>query len=108
MKTTADQDARFIDAFNSRRNKNDFHVLFHNCADFARQTINFYYSKAIHRNLIADAGIMTPKQAAKILVQYARKHPELELTTVVIPQVHGSVPRSTPPASSKDHPPAPP
>jgi hypothetical protein len=89
LATTPEQDAQFIDAFNARRNKTDFHILFHNCADFARGAIDFYYPKAIHRSLIADLGIMTPKQAAHSLLQYSKKHPELQLTNVVIPQVPG-------------------
>jgi hypothetical protein len=96
LKTTADQDAEFIRDFNSRRNKTDFHLLFHNCADFARQAINFYYPKSIHRSLISDVGIMTPRQAAKCLLQYEKKHPDFELATVVIPQIPGTVPRSAP------------
>lgn len=96
LETTADQDSEFIRVFNSRRNKTDFHILFHNCADLARQAINLYYPRAIHRSLIADAGIMTPKQAAKSLVQYATKHPDLGLVSSVIPQVPGTVPRSAP------------
>ena len=89
LKTTPEQDARFIEDFNARRNTTDFHLLFHNCADFARGAIDFYYPKAIHRSLVADLGIMTPKQAARSLLQYTKKHPGLEVTTVVIPQVPG-------------------
>jgi len=96
LKTAKDQDAELIRTFNSRRNKTDFHLLFHNCADFARQAINFYYPKSIHRSLVADVGIMTPRQAAKCLLQYEKKHPEFELATVMIPQVSGTVPRSAP------------
>jgi len=92
LKTTPDQDARFIEVFNARRNRTDFHLLFHNCADFARQAINFYYPKAIHRSFIADMGIMTPKQAAKCLLQDSKKHPEFQLTSIVIPQVPGLPP----------------
>lgn len=92
LKTTPQQDARFIEAFSARRNRTDFHLLFHNCADFARQAINFYYPKAIHRSLIADMGIMTPKQAAKCLLRDSKKHPEFQLTSIVIPQVPGLPP----------------
>jgi hypothetical protein len=88
LKTTPEQDAEFIEAFNARRNKTDFHILFHNCADFAREAINFYYPKAVHRSLIADVGIMTPRQAAKSLLKYSAKR-ELLLTSVMIPQVPG-------------------
>jgi hypothetical protein len=37
---------------------------------------------------------MTPKQAAKSLVHYGKKHPELEMSAFIIPQVPGSIPRS--------------
>jgi len=96
VKTSEDQDEKFIQAFNSRVNKSNFSLLFNNCADFARETINFYYPKAIHRSFNADAGIMTPKQAAKRLVRYGKRHPELQLTSFAIPQVPGTVERSRP------------
>ena len=92
LKSTPAQDVRFIEAFNTRRNKTGFHLLFHNCADFARGAIDFYYPKAIHRSLIADLGIMTPKQAARSLLQYSKKYSDLQLTSVVIPQVPGLQP----------------
>src|SRR5580658_3061607 len=36
IETTAEQDDKFIQDFNSRGNKNHFNLVFHNCADFAR------------------------------------------------------------------------
>jgi hypothetical protein len=36
----------------------------------------------------------TPKQVAKALVGYSRKHPDLNMTAFVIPQVNGNMPRS--------------
>jgi hypothetical protein len=38
----------------------------------------------------------TPKQVAHSLVQYGRKHPELEMSAFVIPQVPGTIKRSKP------------
>lgn len=96
IETSADQDDAFIEAFNTRDNKRHFNILFHNCADFARQTIDFYYPHAVHRSITADAGIMTPKQAAKSLVSYGRRHPDLQVSSFVIPQIPGTVPRSKP------------
>jgi hypothetical protein len=94
IQTTEAQDVRFIKALNSRPNRTQFSLLFKNCADFARKTINFYYPKAIHRSLIADVGIMTPKQAAKSLVHYTKRHDDLRLSSFIISQVPGTVPRS--------------
>jgi hypothetical protein len=96
VETTAEQDDQFIQTFNSRLNQNHFSLLFHNCADFARQAIDSYYPHAVHRSLIADVGIMTPKQAARSLVSYTKQHRDLQFSIFVIPQVEGTVPRSRP------------
>ena len=61
----------------------------------SRQAIDFYYPHAVHRSLIADVGIMTPKQAAKSLVSYSKRHRDLQFSSFVIPQVPGTIPRST-------------
>lgn len=94
IESLAEQDAQLMALLNSRPNRSQFNLLFHNCADFSRNIINFYYPKALHRNLVADAGISTPKQMAKTLVRYSRKHPKMELSKFVIPQVPGTLPRS--------------
>ena len=95
IETTEDQDAELIREFNSRQNQNHFNLLFHNCADFARQVINFYYPKAIHRSFGADVGIMTPKQAARCMVRYSKRHSDLQFSSFVITQVPGTTPRSS-------------
>jgi hypothetical protein len=94
IETTEEQDDKFIQKFNSGLNQRHFNILFHNCADFVRQAIDFYYPHAIHRSLIADMGIMTPKQAAECLVSYSKHHKDLQFSSFVIPQVPGTVPRS--------------
>jgi hypothetical protein len=94
--STPEQDQRFIAIYNDRRNVGHFNLLFHNCADFSRVVLDIYMPHAIHRNFIADLGLMTPKQVARSLVKYGRKYPEVDMTAFVIPQVPGSVPRSHP------------
>ena len=94
--STPDQDQTFIALFNDRRNVGHFNLLFHNCADFSRVVLDIYMPHAIHRNFIADVGLMTPKQVARSLVSYGKKHPELDMTGFVIPQVPGNIPRSHP------------
>jgi hypothetical protein len=95
INTTSEQDDALIARFNDRRNVSHFNLLFNNCANFSEKILNFYYPHSIHRNFIADAGVMTPKQIAKSLVKYSRRHPDTEIYTFVIPQVPGSIPRST-------------
>lgn len=94
--TTAAQDDELIATFNHGRNLSHFNAQFNNCANFSAKVLNFYYPHSIHRNFIADLGFMTPKQAAKSLVKYTRRRPEIELRTFVIPQVPGTIRRSTP------------
>src|SRR5581483_2997186 len=89
IRTTPEQDDRLIAWLNSENNNEAYALLNRNCADFAKQIINFYYPHAIHRSVIADLGVMTPKQAAKALAHTAKHHPEMHLTTFIIPQVPG-------------------
>lgn len=92
--STPEQDQRFIALFNDRRNVGHFNLLFHNCADFSRVVLDTYFPHAIRRNFVADVGLMTPKQAARSLVKYGKKHPEVNMTAFVIPQVPGTIKRS--------------
>jgi hypothetical protein len=92
--TTEERDERFVAIFNDRRNVGHFNLMFHNCADFSRVVLDTYFPHAIHRNIIGDWGMTTPKQAAKSLVLFGKKHPELHMTAFIIPQVPGAIPRS--------------
>ncbi|WP_156994056.1 hypothetical protein [Terriglobus sp. TAA 43] len=92
--STQEQDDRFIAIFNDKRNVGHFNLFFHNCADFSRVVLNTYYPGAIHRNVFGDFGMTTPKGAAKSLVKFGEKHPELHPTTFEMHQVPGDMPRS--------------
>jgi hypothetical protein len=95
IETTAAQDAAFIQKYNSAPNVSHFHLTYRNCADFSKDVINFYYPRALHRSIVADVGITTPKQMAKTLLKFSDRHSELEFARFVIPQVPGSAARST-------------
>jgi hypothetical protein len=96
IETPAGRDDQLIAELNARPNDKRFNILFRNCADFSRHVIDFYFSKAVHRNFTADLGIMTPKQAAKNMMSYAKRHPDLHFSVLEIPQIPGTVPRSKP------------
>jgi hypothetical protein len=96
IETSAEQDEAFISAYNGSSNRSHFHLTYRNCADFAKDVINFYYPKALHRSVVADVGITTPKQMAKTLVKFSGRHGELEFSRYVIPQVPGIEARSAP------------
>jgi hypothetical protein len=96
IETTEEQDDALIRALNTRPNHSHFSFVWRNCADFARGIINFYYPRTLHRNIVADLGITTPKQLARTLVRFSKRDPNLESSGFVIPQVPGTIARSTP------------
>jgi len=96
IETDAERDDELIQLFNTRPNRGLYRLLSANCADFVRGVINFYYPGALHRSVMADFGVTTPKQIAKCLVRYGKHHPKLPVTSFVIPQVPGTVKRSRP------------
>jgi hypothetical protein len=96
IETSREQDALLIGKFNSQPNQQVYNFVKRNCADFVREVINFYYPHALHRSVIGDLGVTTPKQIAKMLAKYSHHHPELESSDFLVPQVPGSVRRSKP------------
>ena len=95
IETTPEQDQALIQKLNAAPNRSHFRLVSNNCADFAKGVLNFYYPKSLHRSLVADMGITTPKQIAKMLTKYSARRPELQFSRVIISQVPGSMPRSS-------------
>jgi len=89
FRTTAEQDDELIARMNAGANRSHFQILFHNCADFARGALNFYFPGKFNRRLLPDGGITTPRQVAWELVRYAQRHPEVQLTVFEVPLVPG-------------------
>ncbi len=89
FETTEEQDDALIARLNAGANHSHFHMLFNNCADFARVVLSLYFPGAFKRNFFPDAGMTTPKQVAYKLARYASKHPETQLTVLEIPQIPG-------------------
>ena len=96
IETTPEQDARLISKLNREPNIQRYNFVKRNCADFVREVINFYYPHALHRSIIGDLGVTTPKQIAKMMVRYDHHHPELEGADFLLPQVPGALRRSKP------------
>jgi hypothetical protein len=96
IETGEQQDALLIEKLNGESNHKRYSTVKSNCADFVREVINFYYPHALHRSVIGDLGVTTPKQIAKVLAQYSHRHPELATASFVIPQVPGAIRRSKP------------
>jgi hypothetical protein len=96
IETTAEQDDKFIAAYNAGPNRAAYKLVTRNCADFVREAVNFYYPKSTGRSVLADLDVSTPKHVARSLARYSQKHPDLQFTKFVIPQVPGTIRRSRP------------
>jgi hypothetical protein len=89
IETTDQEDQHLVALLKQGVNVNRFNLFFHNCADFSRTLFNDYYPHAVRRNFFVDFGLTTPKQDARSLTKYAKRHRELNFSTFVIPQVLG-------------------
>jgi hypothetical protein len=94
IETNPEKDAELIRMLNDRSNRQRWNLVTANCADFARQIISFYHPHSVHRSIVGDLGVTTPKQLARTLSRFSRRHPELQPSKFVIPQVPGTIPRS--------------
>lgn len=94
VQTTPEEDAKFLEKFNSRPNDGNFNTLTNNCADFARSTLNTYFPGATRRDWINDIGITTPKAVARSFTRYAKKRPERLFYITRYPQTQGTIWRS--------------
>ena len=94
VKTTPEQDEALIAELNGGENRRRFNVFVRNCADFARDLMNWYYPGAMRSSFIADLGFTTPKQIAKVLVRHGTRRPDAGLAAYVIPQIPGNRPDS--------------
>ncbi len=95
IETTVQQDDALIEKLNASPNRSHFHLVSRNCADFAKDVLNLYFPKSLHRSVVADVGMTTPKQMAKLLTRYSDRHPDLQFSRTVIAQVPGGMARST-------------
>jgi hypothetical protein len=94
VKTTAEQDAAFIAAFNRAPNVNHFRQFTNNCTDFAANVLHQYYPNSARRDWLNDFGTITPQAVARSFAKYAKKHPALELRVTKYAQAHGTLKRS--------------
>ncbi|MEQ1922741.1 MAG: hypothetical protein ABL952_09550 [Pyrinomonadaceae bacterium] len=95
VKTTPDEDARFLREANGKPNDGKFNTITSNCSDFAASIINRYFPGAARRDWINDAGITTPKAIARSFFNYAKDRPEMELSISRFPQIPGPIIRSS-------------
>ena len=94
IETSQEQDAKLILTLNNRANRQRWNLVTANCADFARQIVSFYFPHSVHRSIVGDLGVTTPKQMGRTLSKYLQRHPELQSSRFVIPQVPGTIARS--------------
>ncbi len=94
VKTTAEQDEKFIEKYSVLEKGSSFNVFYKNCADFTKDIMNFYYPKSSRRDFINDFTMTTPKAITRSFANYAKKRPELMLHVTKYSQTDGPIMRS--------------
>ena len=94
VSTTTAQDRQAVDWLNRDPNINHYNAVTGNCADFAASLINAIFPHSVHRDLLNDVGLMTPKAAAGSFTRWALKHPELGFHSLHFAQQPGDIRRS--------------
>ncbi|MFN2502281.1 MAG: hypothetical protein ABR530_09740 [Pyrinomonadaceae bacterium] len=94
LRTTRDEDERFLREFSKSPWKGKFNAFSRNCADFSRKVMNIYFPGSVYRDVINDFGITTPKALARSLTQYAEARPNRMFHITRYPQVPGPIWRS--------------
>jgi hypothetical protein len=94
IKTSPEKDAELIGMLNDRTNRQRWNLVTANCADFARQVISLYHPHSVHRSIVSDLGVTTPKQLGRTFSKFSKRHPELQPSRFVVPQIPGTIARS--------------
>ena len=94
IKTTPEQDAKFLADFNAIPDQHAFGQMYNNCADFARKSMNQVFPHSTHRDVLNDFTMSTPKALARSFTKYASARPELMFHMEKRSQVDGALRRS--------------
>lgn len=94
VKTSLAEDLKFIQAFNQRPNANRFHTLYRNCSDFTASIMNSYFPHSVHRDVLNDFTMTTPKAIAHTFTRFAQNHPERLFYVTKFAQLAGPIKRS--------------
>lgn len=94
VRTTQQQDERFIAKYNAQANVNHYNGFTNNCADFAMRAINTYFPGAVRPNYLNDFGMTSPKAIARSLTHYALRHPALHFRAAYFAQQPSDIRRS--------------
>ncbi len=94
VKSSREEDARFLEEFNKLPMKAKFNTFSQNCADFVKKVMNTYFPGSTKRDFINDFGIATPKALAKSFTGFARSRPQRMFHITKYSQVTGTIWRS--------------
>jgi hypothetical protein len=102
VETTVQQDLDLIAKFNAMPNENHFNGVTRNCADFTKNVVDTYFPHSVHRDVINDFGMTSPKAVARTFSHYAQNHPESHFRVLHFSQLPGTIKRSTEPHSGTE------
>ncbi len=96
IETTPEQEAAILTLLNEQPNVRRYTLGRANCADFAKDLLSVVLPNVLHRNVLADFDMTTPKNLARQLNAYGETHPEAGLRVYAVPQLPGTLRRSRP------------
>ncbi len=94
VKTTPEQDEKFIEKYSLLVKGNDFEVFYKNCADFTKDIMNSFFPNSTSRDFINDLTMTTPKGITRSFSKFAKKRPELLFHVTKYSQLNGTIMRS--------------
>ncbi|RRA47923.1 hypothetical protein [Acidipila sp. EB88] len=88
------QDQAIVDRLNDAPNRNQYRTLTNNCSDFTRGLVNSVFPHSVHRDVLNDLAMMSPKAAVHSFTTWAVRHPGLDFYTLHFAQQPGDMPRT--------------
>jgi len=94
VKTDTTQDEKTVEWLNAQENVDRYNGVTNNCATFVKDLINVIFPHSVHRDVINDIGMMTPKAAAHSFTSWAQRQRDLGFYIMHFSQKPGSIARS--------------
>ncbi len=93
VRSTREQDEQAVAWLNGNNNRNRYNTFTNNCADFSRKFLDAIFPHAVHRDVLNDLGMTSPKAVMRSFTHWARKQPALGFRAMHFAQQPGSFPR---------------
>ncbi len=95
VRSSPSEDQAAVEWLNSSVNVNHYNTFTNNCADFTRKFLDAIFPHAVHRDILNDLGMTSPKAAARSFSRWALRQPARGFYAMHFAQQPGSFPRGS-------------